>query len=151
MNDLYDTDVVAWSEQQAKLLSRMAAGERVNSVELDWPNIAEEIESLGKSYRRELRSHIGTVLEHLIKLQASPALDPRNGWKETIGRSRDDIDLILAESPSLRHAVPTMIADETTRSRRRVARSLGIYNEQPRVDIDGLTFTEDQVVGDWLP
>ena len=47
MSDLYDTDVVLWSEQQADLLRRRALGSLVNDGELDWTNIAEEIESLG--------------------------------------------------------------------------------------------------------
>jgi hypothetical protein len=51
----YDTDVLLWSEHQASLLRRRAAGELVNDAELDWPNIAEEIESLGKSVARGAR------------------------------------------------------------------------------------------------
>ena len=42
MSDLYDTDLVIWSERQAELLRRMAAGERVND-QIDWENVAEEI------------------------------------------------------------------------------------------------------------
>jgi hypothetical protein len=150
MND-YETDVLLWSERQGELLRRRAAGELVNEAELDWSNIAEEIESLGRSERAGLRSHIATVLEHLIKLQASPATDPRNGWKETINRTRDDIDRALEDSPSLRRLVAGLIADETRRAGKLVARSLALYSEQPLVDIDSLTFTEDQVLGPWLP
>ena len=43
----YETDIALWSEHQAALLRRVAAGELVNSAEVDWPNIAEEIESVG--------------------------------------------------------------------------------------------------------
>jgi hypothetical protein len=147
----YDTDVLSWSEHQGALLRRRAAGELVNDTDLDWPNIAEEIESLGRSERSALRSHIATVIEHLIKLQASPATDPRNGWKETINRARDDIERALVDSPSMRGLIGKMIADETARSARLVARSLALYAEQPRLDIAALTFTEDQVLGDWFP
>ena len=45
----YETDLVRWAEEQAALLRRRAAGELVNEAELDWTNIAEEIESLGRS------------------------------------------------------------------------------------------------------
>jgi hypothetical protein len=147
----YDTDVLLWSEHQAELLRRRAAGELVNEAELDWPNIAEEIESLGQSERSKLRSLIGTVIEHLIKLEASPAIEPRNGWKETIDRARDDIDLLMQDSPSLRRFVVSMIADGTRRSGRRAARSLERFGEQPCVEIGSLAFTEDQVLGDWFP
>ena len=47
MSGLYDEDIVLWSEQQADLLRRHAAGERANSADLDWENIVEEIESVG--------------------------------------------------------------------------------------------------------
>jgi hypothetical protein len=147
----YDTDILIWSEHQADLLRRRAAGELVNETELDWLNIAEEIESLGQAERSKLRSLIGTVIEHLIKLQASPALEPRNGWKETIDRTRDDIDLLMQDSPSLQRFVAEMIADGTRRSGRRAARSLERFGEQPRVEINSLAFTEDQVLGDWFP
>jgi Domain of unknown function DUF29 len=56
----YDTDLLLWSERQAALLRRAAAGERVND-QVDWENIAEEIESLGKSDRRELTNRIRTM------------------------------------------------------------------------------------------
>jgi hypothetical protein len=52
MSDLYDTDVLEWSERQADLLRRLAAGERVNSADLDWQHVAEEIEDVGKSELR---------------------------------------------------------------------------------------------------
>jgi hypothetical protein len=48
MSDLYNRDIVTWSEQQAALLRRRAVGELVNEAELDWDNIAEEIESVGR-------------------------------------------------------------------------------------------------------
>ena len=55
MNDLYETDTVAWSERQAALLRRVAAGERLNAKP-NWTNIAGKIESLGKTQARELAS-----------------------------------------------------------------------------------------------
>ena len=49
MSELYDADLLAWSERQAALLRRVAAGERVADNDMDWPNIIEEIESVGQS------------------------------------------------------------------------------------------------------
>ena len=83
----YDTDLMLWSERQAALLRRAAAGERVND-QVDWENVAEEIESLGKSDRRELHNRSATILVHLIKLTTSPADGPRTGWHETILEQR---------------------------------------------------------------
>jgi hypothetical protein len=151
MSDLYDIDVVEWSEQQSELLRRRAAGELVNEAAFDWPNIAEEIESLGKSVARELASQIAVVLEHLMKLRASPAVDPRNGWKGSIRRARVAIRRDLKDAPSLRRAVAAMIADETPAARELAASSLEEYGEQSRVDLASLLFTEDEVIGDWFP
>jgi hypothetical protein len=147
----YDTDTVLWSERQAELLRRMAAGERINSAQLDWPNIAEEIEALARSERSALRSHLAVMIEHLIKLQASPAVAPRNGWKHSIRQSRGALERGLEESPSLRPAVAALIANETPRARANAAAAISDYGEPARVDISRLTFTEDQVLGDWWP
>ena len=45
----YDNDILLWGERQGALLRRRAAGELVNEREFDWQNIAEEVESLGRS------------------------------------------------------------------------------------------------------
>ena len=68
----YDLDLYAWSLRQGSLLRRLAAGERVNDAELDWPNIGVEIETLGRSERGALRNCVATIIECLLKLQASP-------------------------------------------------------------------------------
>src|ERR1700759_4583888 len=86
----YDLDIYAWRRRQGALLRRLAAGERVNDADLDWPNIAEEIETV--SERAAVRSHVLNVLEHLIKLQASPVAEPRAGWQATIERARIEIE-----------------------------------------------------------
>jgi hypothetical protein len=87
LNALYDEDFVRWTEEQAAALRRAKSqsltGTRGSNLPLDWENLAEEIESLGKSDRRELRSQITRVLRHLLKLEASPAAEPRAGWRAT--------------------------------------------------------------------
>ena len=101
MSDLYDTDFVLWAKSQAELLRLRAAGKLANEAEVDWSNIAEEIESLGKSDQRELRNRVRTILTHLIKLQASPAAEPRAGWRATILEQRAELRVVLDDSPSL--------------------------------------------------
>jgi hypothetical protein len=147
----YATDVLAWSELQTRLLRRRAAGELVNDTELDWTNIAEEIDSVGRSERLALRGHIATVLEHLIKLQASPATEPRNGWKASVLHARRSIRRTLKASPSLRREVALMIAEETPDVGEDVAATLAIYGEQPLLPFEALTFTEEQVLEAWFP
>ncbi|PPQ35321.1 DUF29 domain-containing protein [Rhodopila globiformis] len=146
MNDLYETDIALWSEHQANLLRRRAAGQLVNDADLDWSNIAEEIEAVGRSERSQLRSLITTAIEHLMRLEASPAMEPRRGWKATIRRTRRDIRDLLKESPSLRPLVAAMVADQMQRAREDLVDWLAEYAEQPRVDIDSLGFADDQVL-----
>ena len=147
----YEADVYAWSERQGALLRRLAAGERVNDADLDWPNIAEEIESVGRSERSALSSHIANVLEHLIKLQISPATEPRAGWKETILRGRGEAEELLRDSPSLRPLLSNIIAHRLPMARRLAVAALEWHGEQPCLDPNLIAFDEAQVLGDWFP
>ena len=112
---LYDEDFVRWTEAQAAAL-REAAGLATNSP-LDWENLAEEIDSLGRSLRHELRSRLMVIVEHLLKLEHSPAVDPRRGWMETIDRERVVIEDLLQESPSLRKAISARRSNRRNRER----------------------------------
>jgi hypothetical protein len=149
MGDLYRTDLALWAAQQAHAL-RSAARERHNLL-VDWENVAEEIDSLGASERRTLASHVRTVIEHLMKLEASPATDPRNGWIATILRARDDIEDVLKTSPSLRREVAEVIERQVIRARRVVRVELAQRGESVRANPDSLAYAEDQVLGDWFP
>jgi Domain of unknown function DUF29 len=150
VSDLYDTDILLWSEQQAARLRRLASGEHVNEA-VDWENLAEEIEALGKSPARELASRIATILEHLCKLAASPAVEPRAGWRATIRRERREIDRLLADAPSLRPTIAAVIAAELPGARDAVQEDLADRRETPAVEMAGLSFMPDQVLGTWLP
>jgi hypothetical protein len=150
MNDLYDIDTVAWSAQQAELLRRVAAGERPNTAP-DWSNIAEEIDSLGRNHVRELGSRIAVIMVHLMKLEASPATEPRAGWRATVRRERSEIKRLLKDSPSLRGRVLMEIDTNIGEARAEAAASLTDNNETPRREIEGISYTEAHVLGDWLP
>jgi 1,6-anhydro-N-acetylmuramate kinase len=141
----YGSDFVAWTKEQALALRRRAT----NAI--DWDNIAEEIESLGKSDQRDLRSRIQTILDHLMRLQASPAQDPRRGWERTLIVQRAGIRQLLDDSPSLKPVVPTAIAAELLTARRLATLALEEYGETPRVPLDQLSYTAAQVLGPWLP
>ena len=150
MNDHYGIDTVAWSEQQADLLRRVAAGKRPNATP-DWSNIAEEIDSLGKTQARELASRIAVILVHLFKLEASSATEPRPGWRATVRRERDEVEQLFADSPSLRSRAPAIIEGKTERARAEAAALLADNGETPVRDIAAMSYTEAQVLGDWLP
>jgi hypothetical protein len=145
---LYEEDFVRWTEQQSTALRDVARCS--TNLPLDWENIAEEIESLGRSQRRELRSRIAVVLEHLLKLEYSLATDPRGGWIDTISRERLNIGYLLEDSPSLRGELGAMIEKLKPRVARLATASLFGYGEAvKRLPLP--IYTEDQVLGDWFP
>jgi len=90
MSDLYDTDVLAWSQHQAALLRRLAAGERVNDADLDWPNIAEEIESVGNEQVHAVRSLLIQAMLHDLKAEAWPLARNVPHWRAEARRFRAD-------------------------------------------------------------
>jgi hypothetical protein len=147
----YETDVCAWSLRQGALLRRLAAGERVNDADLDWPNIAEEIETVGRSERAAVASHIANIIEHLIKLEASPATEPRAGWLANIKRARIEIESLIEDSPSLKRVISELVIAQMPRACRLASIALEEHGESPLVDLQTLAYREDQVLGDWFP
>jgi hypothetical protein len=81
-DDLYDRDVLVWSEQQAALLRRAARGERVNDI--DWDHVVEEIEDVGLSELHAVHSYLEQLLAHLLKLRGWPGLSACNHWRSEI-------------------------------------------------------------------
>ena len=77
----YDTDILVWSEHQAELLRRRAAGELVNDAELDWPNIAEEIEDVGANRLHAVESQLVQALRHMLKAEAWPLARDAPSWR----------------------------------------------------------------------
>ena len=86
---LYDTDVVLWSERQAELLRRVAAGERIND-QVDWENVVEEIESVGRNELREVESLLVQALAHMLKAEAWPLSRDAAHWHAEARRFRGD-------------------------------------------------------------
>jgi len=78
-DDLYARDIVVWSRHQAELLRRLAAGERLNEP-VDWPNVIEEVESLGKSQVQACEALLLQAVVHLIKMRLYPQSDAQAGW-----------------------------------------------------------------------
>lgn len=95
MSTRYETDVVAWANEQARLIR---AG-RFDLLDLE--HIAEEIEDVGRSEQRELANRIAVLLAHLLKWQYQPE---RRGtsWARTIKEQRKGVLSRLEETPSLK-------------------------------------------------
>lgn len=81
-DDLYNRDVLAWSEHQADLLRRLGRGERVNGV--DWEQVAEEIEDVGLSELHSVESFLLQILIHLLKIHGWPDSPSVRHWGSEI-------------------------------------------------------------------
>jgi hypothetical protein len=77
----YDTDILIWSERQGELLRRRAAGELINDNDLDWPNIAEEIEDVGRSQLHSVESLLVQALRHMLKADGWPLSRDAPNWR----------------------------------------------------------------------
>jgi Domain of unknown function DUF29 len=98
----YEEDFYAWTVEQARLLR---AGE-LSAV--DAANLAEEIESMGRSDRRELQSRLVVLTMHLLKWRFQPSARSRS-WSATIEEQRLQIEQVFADSPSLRPLAAGML------------------------------------------
>jgi hypothetical protein len=97
-SDLYDEDHLAWLEQQA---DHLRAGQLDR---LDVAHLIEELEEMGGSQRRELKSRLEILLLHMLKRDAQPRRRTRS-WQSTIVEQRARIEDLLEQSPSLRHGL----------------------------------------------
>lgn len=103
MSDLYDDDILLWSERQAALLRRLAAGERVNDRDLDWQNISEEIEAVGRSELRVCEALLMQAMVHRLKQACWPGSSEVAHWREEEIRFRQEA--VDAFSPSMRQRI----------------------------------------------
>jgi hypothetical protein len=107
---IYESDYYAWAMDQAAALRR-AAARRLNDVGLDYENLAEEIEDLGKSQAQRVYSTLMRIAEHLATLEHSPAAEPRAGWRRSVIEHRLRLERALKQSPSLKTRLPELAAD----------------------------------------
>jgi hypothetical protein len=148
----YEEDLFLWSQQQAKAL-RDAARRGVN-LPVDWENIAEEIESLGRRDRTAIVSRLETIVVHLLKLEHSSMTDPRRGWIVTVERNRQSVQRLLDESPSLRARLPELVAQALVSGVRPAVSALetvGEYEAAHLIERAGVGYSAEQVMGDWIP
>ena len=103
-NGLYKADFYRWTIEQSELL---------RSIEfegLDTKNLAEEISSLGRQERRELRNHFNVLIGYLLKWYLLPE-EHSKLWQVTIDSERREIHWILRDSPSLKDRLNEIITD----------------------------------------
>lgn len=127
---LYEADFAAWSARQARALHALAGRGDALPAGLDPEHLAEEIEDLGARDRHALASALARVIEHLLKLEYSPAPKPRRGWRDSVTNHREAVQESLAQSPSLKPEPPAFVT-----KRYRKGRDLAVIGLQPdRID-----------------
>ena len=138
MPDLYDSDFYAWTKEQAQALAAGHLGE------LDLKNLAEEIESLGKSDRRGLQGALEIVLLHLLKWRYQPERQSES-WDDSLTEHRRLVALIAEDSPSLRRQIPELMLRGYGRARRAAARQTRLH---PATFPDTCPWMPEQVLDD---
>jgi Domain of unknown function DUF29 len=143
--DLYQDDLYAWAQNQAALLR---AG-RFDALDLE--HLIDEVEDLAGSLKSAVRSRATTIMEHLLKLQHSPAKSPRLAWRETVRTQRTR--LLNDLTPSLQRHLAHRLAALYDRARHDAEGSLRDHGEHAAADALPATcpYTLDQITGDWLP
>jgi hypothetical protein len=147
---LYDEDFYAWTRHQAAALRRWQAIPRPN-LELDLAHIAEEIADLGKEQRNSLRSWTARIIEHLLLLQHSPAIEPRRHWTREVSAFRTEIDARLTRT--LRADLARRLPVLYDQARRRLAAELERFGEADTAARlpPACPYTLAQIIGDWWP
>jgi Domain of unknown function DUF29 len=118
----YDSDFYLWSAGQAALI-------REGKFEqLDVENVAEEIESLGRSDRKSLISQLQRLTAHLLKWQFQPSRRSKS-WRLSIFSAREEIGVLVEDSPSLNEALSSGLDKAYLSARKRAALETGLADK----------------------
>lgn len=104
MNATYEKDFYAWLLKSAQMLRQEKFSE------LDVEQIAEELEGMARSDKRQLLNRFAALLAHLLKWQYQPEKRSKS-WERTIREQRKRISLLLEESPSLKSEIDQKLSD----------------------------------------
>ncbi|MBW4554846.1 MAG: DUF29 domain-containing protein [Trichormus sp. ATA11-4-KO1] len=122
---LYEQDFYLWIQTTVKLLKER------NLEQLDIDNLLEEIDSMGRSEKKELKNRLIVLIEHLLKLQfwIVEKDDNARGWRKTVVEQRRQILYILADSPSLKSILNNIFIDCYTDARKDTIRKYQLSSE----------------------
>lgn len=145
---LYERDFFAWTQDRAERLRRRS------DASLDWENLAEEIDSLGRNNKNEIRHRLRTLLKHLLKWKYQSERRCHS-WQTTIGEQRTHIEGVIEDSPSL-HRTPAERYDWAWRAaRREAAEETGLpidtFPEQPEFAIEDVLRSDFMPGAPWSP
>lgn len=103
-NNQYDKDYYGWVLSQSELLKKK------EYAKVDWKNVLEEIEGLGRSEKRALRSSLRVYLMHMLKAEYQPEMHTRS-WDLSLKNSLKEINITLKENPSLKPKLKQIIKE----------------------------------------
>jgi Domain of unknown function DUF29 len=143
--NLYDDDFYVWTEVQAELLRRR----QLEALDLD--NLIEEVEALGRAEKSNVLSNASAIIEHLLKLQHSPAQDSRNVWRASVREHRRGLRRDL--TPRLHQILDQALSALYQEIRDDTVAMLRDYGEDAAADAlpTACPYSLDQIIGDWWP
>jgi hypothetical protein len=144
--DLYEDDFTAWAEAQAEALRKRSLNE------VDWANVAEEIEDLGRSNTRTFQSLVELILQHLLKIEYSGLAEPYAHWADEIDAARHNLS--KEATPTLLARAPGDLAARYAYAIRALRLSYRRRNERAPDVPDACPYSWEDVLGrgeDWIP
>lgn len=148
--DLYETDPVAWAEGQAAALRHAAAAG--SDLPIDFEHLAEEVEELADRRRDALEAALTRTIEHLLKLEHSPATAPRRQWLLSVAEHRVRAQTLTEDSGRLRQQLPGLLPRAWRNARKLAVRGMAIDGVDPGGLPVDLPYSLDQILDDdWLP
>lgn len=148
--DLYETDPVAWAEDQAAALRQAAAAG--SNLPIDFEHLAEEVEELADRRRDALEAALTRTIEHLLKLEHSPATAPRRQWPLSVAEHRVRAQTLIEDSGRLRQQLPDLLPRAWRNARKLAVKGLAIDGVDPSGLPADLPYSMDQILDDdWLP
>ena len=134
----HDEDFYGWAMAEANLLRQRKWDE------LDIEHLAEELESMGASEKREIRSRMEQLLKHLLKWKYQPDLQCRS-WKNSIRNQRKALLAIIKDNPSLKPTIPEYVKDVYEDALEGAIEETGIYKENFSAECP---YTFEQIMND---
>ncbi len=129
---LYDRDTYSWSVDQAGALRRR------DYAAVDWDNVIEEIESVGRSEEHSWTSHCARAIRHLLKIEhcREAALSTLEGWEGEVQDARGDMSDVIVNNRGLQSKYPSMFASAWRTARRKACRELAQYDVENKLQSD---------------
>ena len=141
----YQQDFLRWAEEQSALFR---SG---NIADMDFENILGEIEDMGKEQKVALQSLFRNIIVHLLKLELSPAIDPRPKWIEEVIEFRDQAQTRIDATPSLKHYSDELFTKAWEQARRAADKSFEAYGEKVLIPAECPYLLEQVLNSDYFP